>query len=112
MASVLVEKKESEFRATYGAALQAIPALPEPVETLAPLILDATCSSGCRTSLWTTVLWHMAQHHGFWLEVLGVVPWAGRTSLLSTARTREWMAPACMVPHWHLWTGLLHDQPP
>ena len=30
------------------------------------------------------------------VEVLGAVPWVGRMSLLSTARTRKWMAPACV----------------
>ena len=45
---LLPEQEQKKFRAEHGTTLQAIPTLPEPVEALAPLIIDAICTSGQR----------------------------------------------------------------
>ena len=63
----LPEQERKKFRAAHETTLQAIPTLPEPVETLAPLVMDAIYTSGRRSGQWETVLWHMAMHHRFWL---------------------------------------------
>ena len=61
------EPQQQEFHVAFREAIASIPTLPEPVETLAPLILNVHGTSIEKTRLWASVFRHMAEHQGFWL---------------------------------------------
>ena len=64
---LLPERRQKEFHAAFREAIASIPTLPEPVETLASLILSVQVKSIEKTRLWASVFRHMAEHQGFWL---------------------------------------------
>ena len=72
--NLLPEPQQQEFRAAYTDAVESIPTLAEPVETLAPLILEDRVKKASQHHLWALVLKHMAEHHGFWLTTATAPP--------------------------------------
>ena len=117
--NLLPEPQQQEFRAAYTDAVESIPTLAEPVETLAPLILEDRVKKASQHHLWALVLKHMAEHHGSgsqppllplltvyrFAEALEEAPWVGQMPPPLIAPIRELMARASMVPRLRRLTG-------
>ena len=73
-AGLLPECLQQELHAAFAETVASVPTLPEPVETLAPLILTGHTNSTNVTRLWASVLQCMADYHEFWLTATTASP--------------------------------------